>query len=955
MQTRFLVGLRIWSLAPALQLTFARGCLLALVCGLGASVPAFAQDSGNAEEASPAATTEPPTANPTTGESTTAVPPATTGDADELRGYAQKLPRVERELLELRAKTGRIPEDRLSQKLIVLVESPGVGTYYAGDAGNERFFAGRLVLVNLTAAPISIPRDEITLVVDGQRFPLQPLSDDLRGHAIQNGEESVSLEEIKLPTKIQVTSGGVQGNWLAFDELPPGNHTPELVLELGPAGSLAKYDITAAQRDALALKTDRLGPRKSLGLVTISGQLNTISVGGLIAAFDALAAGRVTRVLLCFDDTATIPDQQLVHWLASQASTIRNSDGDGVFPPIAATVRDLYLASVPGDSSSSRLENAYPGLIGRLFTSQEDGVLAALSEAYRTVPRDELESTILSGSRLERASALRGGGGRVSPELVPRLLALSDDADPLVQSAAIDAIRHFGEPDCIAQLLKFVRAGQEPSASAAVASLAASRFPAAHEALLKLLANEPPESKKQIVQVLARHPRPIWSETLFEYVSDTRGNLRSAALTALVQVGHPKLMDALQTGLSDSSEEYSQLAFTLLVSRGDAASEALALAHTLKVIQTEEPSVQMLALLGRMKDPRCLPSLVARLEKSSNRVAIIQTLGQIGADETAKALDERYAALPPHEQAECLRALHRLDPALFRRRAAEALLSTDSNLISVAVQGLQEDSGPEAIGLMVEMWAKSTNAYAWSYLANALATVATVEAKAALIEARDSGPGEKHDHAQNALEALKQRSPGYQSLYQGQSFARDKKWKEALEQFEQAIQLDPFLADAYAGRADVYLQTQKFAESGRDFAKAYELDPYNSVALTGVCIVLAITDPNCEEAVKKAEAGRAKFARQPLYLYNLACVYGRSVEQVSKRPESPERNQLLDTYRQAGIESLSKSIVLGFRDLKWMQEDPDLKAFSDLPEFRKLVTNPPKPGEAAAARPDAED
>ena len=115
------------------------------------------------------------------------------------------------------------------------------------------------------------------------------------------------------------------------------------------------------------------------------------------------------------------------------------------------------------------------------------------------------------------------------------------------------------------------------------------------------------------------------------------------------------------------------------------------------------------------------------------------------------------------------------------------------------------------------------------------------------------------------------------------------------------------------------------------------------MALTGVCIVQAITDPNCEEAVKKAEAGRMKFARQPLFLYNLACVYGRSAEQVAKRPETPERNRLLDEYRKVGIESLSNAIVLGFRDLKWMQEDPDLKAFFDLPEFRNLVANPPQP------------
>ena len=856
---------------------------------------------------------------------------------EDLATLARRLKQVERELLELRAKTGKIPDDPASRKLLVLAETPVLGAYYAGGAvASQRFFVTRAVLINLTADQIEIPRGEISLSVDGQSQPLQALSEAARGHNVQAGQQSVSLSEMVPPARIRIPSGGTASHWLAFDGMASGNHIPRLLLTVGEGPRKVTVDINAAQRDALALRTERMGPRQSLGVVRIGGPLDTVNVGSLLDALDALAALRTSRVLLCFEQTATIVDEQIVSWLANQAVINRNIEAEGGFPPIPATIRDFYLAALPRDANADQLERGYVGLTGRVFAREDDGVLAALSETYRQIPRDDLIATIETGSRLERAAALAGGGGRLPESMLARLIALTDDADPLTQSVAVAALRHFGEAAAIERLTTLVRKGDEPLATTAVASLAASRFPAAHDSLLAVLANEPPESKKRIVQELARHPRPVWSETLFEYVSDSRANLRSAALAALTQVGHPKLNAVLKAALSDPSPEYRQLAFSLLVKRADPESEALALDFTLARLATDDPTTDMLSLLGHAKDARAVPLLVKRLESTSNRSGVLQTLGIIGSLETAKAIDDFYPKWPAHDQAEALSALRRLDPVRFRRRAAEALATTDGGLISRAVQGLQEDSGPEAISILIEMLGKTTNPYTWSYLSNSLAVVATPEARAALVDARDNGNEEKREYARAALDQLKQRSPGWQALFQATKAASRKEWNDALEQFNLAIQQDPLLSDAYSGRADSYLQLKKFPEAGRDFGKAYELDPYNSIALTGQCIVLAITGSKCEEAVERAESGRGKFAKQPLYLYNLACVYGRSVEQVVKREASPERDRLLADYRRVAIESLAKSIELGFRDLKWMREDPDLQSLADLPEFKKL-------------------
>jgi len=530
------------------------------------------------------------------------------------------------------------------------------------------------------------------------------------------------------------------------------------------------------------------------------------------------------------------------------------------------------------------------------------------------------------------------------------LLKLADDNDPLIQQAALAALSHFGEPAAIEKLVACVKQNAAPLSETAIASLAGSRFSAAHDALLQLLNNEEPESKKNIVKILARYPRPVWSETIYQFVQDKRAGLNTEALAALVEIGHPQLLAVLSDVLRGNDPSFKQQAFNILVNRTDRESEEIAVAYLLEEIKTKPATPPMLALLNRVKDKRALPLLLAHFDASPNKTNLIQTLGLIGDQETATQLVEKYPRVSAQEKGEVLRALKRLNSPRHRDLASQALLSNDHSLVGFAVQGLQEDGSPEAIQMLIGALDTASTTQAWSYLTNALSIIGTPAARAALVRARDSGNAQKRNYAVNALTQLRQRSPGYQYIFQAQAFVQMEKWKEALEQFDLAIQLDPQLPEAYAERANIYLKDEKFAEAGKDYAKAYELDPYNAQALTGLGITMVVVDGKHAEAVKLLEESRSRFANNALFSYNAACVYGRAVEYLQKHEQAADRDTLLPKYTSAALADLKKSVEQGFQDFEWMKKDPDLKSLHAVPEFKTLSepAKTPMPGQPPA-------
>jgi hypothetical protein len=868
------------------------------------------------------------------------------GPAD-LKQIRERLNKVERELVELRIKSGRVPVDKKDQRIITLLDTCYLGSVFYGSPTNLRFFAAKLTIINLTDERIVLKRDDVHLASDGQTYAVKEAPQQFQFHQFQAGQQAIQLRSLQTPAEVPVPVGGTSSTWLLFPELPPGNHVPPLALQMKFGETPREIDVNAMQRDLLAMRPERLGPRGCLGMIRIAGTLNTINAGALVEELDRFAADRLVRAVIAWDDGGAISEMPLTNWLQNSALSVGRAQqfNEQQFPGLPASFRELHLAHVPNLNGGNGPSMTYPSnfvpataavAAQRVHKTDVEAVAAALRTAYEVLPRDEVLQAIQSGSRLERAAALAGGAGRLPADKLAVILKYADDDDPVLQQAALLALSHFGEPEAIEKLIGSARKNVMPLSGAAIAGLAGSRFAAAHTALLELLASETPESKKNIVRILALYPRPAWSEAIYEFVKDPRSGLNVEALNALVQVGHPKLLSLLSDALQGNDETLKQQAFQILAGRADRESEELALDFTLAHLKAHPPTSIMLQLLGRIKDKRALPLLMARFAATPNKQELIQTLALIGDAETARFLVEKYPNLQNHEKGEVLRLLVKVDLPAFRQLAVQALQSGDGTLVNYTVQGLQEDGGSEAVKIMIDALEASNNSFSLSQLSNALAAVATPAARTALTKARDSGNPEKRNFAVNALQMLRQRSPGYQHIFLAQQFSQQEKFKEAVEQYDLAIQLDATLSDAYAGRGHALLHLEKYADAGKDFARAWEQDPYNSLALTGLCLVLVIADGKAEEAIQKLEESRAKFANNVMFSYNAACVYGRAYALVEKDEKAADREKRLVKYKDAAFADLKKSVEMGFQDFELMKKDPDLKSFHELPEFQEL-------------------
>ncbi|HVV99584.1 MAG TPA: HEAT repeat domain-containing protein [Planctomycetaceae bacterium] len=864
---------------------------------------------------------------------------------EEFKQVLERLSKVEKELAALKQqKPGEIPADPKQQRVLLLLETPYLGGAYYGAPNGPRFLAARLLVVNMTPDAIAGKRSDLKLTADGQDLELKEVPANIKYQSFQVSGQQLQMQSVQPPREFRIPSGGSGAIWLYFGDIAQGTHIPRMELTLKHGEKTHTLDINAAQRAVLGLDVNRTGPRDCLGMLTISGELNSISVGSLVDELDRLSAQKVGRAVISWTESASPMDNLMWNWLQASANAAGRSEAPQLqFPTIPASIRELHLAAAPlrnVDASSDGEEEDYSEEVEapatpRIHKTEAEAVRAALKSAFETLPREELLAAIQTGNRHVRAAALACGAGRLPADKLPVVLRYCDDSDPVIQRGALQALQHFGEPEAIAKLAAVARKNVQPLSSTAVSSLAASRFAAAHEALLAILRNESPASKKAIVQVLAQHPRPAWSDAIYEFAKDPRSGLNIEALRALQKVGHPKLLELLSEALRDGDPELKQQAFTILVARTDPASERVAMDYTLDALKKGPPDATMLTLLNRVKDARAVPLLLEQFDKSNDKSSLIQALTQIGDQTTADALLSRYANLQTHEKAQILNALFKWKHRQARELAAEALASQDGSLISAATQGLVEDGGAEAVKLLVDGFEKAQQPQAWAFISNALAMLGTPAARAALIKARDSNPKERRQYAVNGLTQIRSRSPGYGYYMQAQQLVAAKDLKRALEQYNLAIQIDPELSEAYSGRASLHMRQNKMADARKDYEKAYDLDPYNVSAVTGICIVTAI-DGKYTEAIEKLEASREKFVDNPYFLYDAACVYGRAIEYIKAHADVPEREQLLERYAKLALVDLKKSVRLGFRDFKWMKEDPDLKSLHDEPQFEKI-------------------
>lgn len=883
----------------------------------------------------------------------------TSTDPEEFRKLVERINKLETEVERLKQDTP--VATGASAQVLAMLDVAHLGLFYSGN-GQTRFLALHVMLANTTKQSYTITRDQVTAEIDGEERKLVDLPQQLQNYTVQSGKQHFQISTMKPPKEWKLPSGGQVGMWLVYADLPVGPNVPKCLLKIKLGDVTKEINVNELQRAQLSLDVERIGPRESLALLTIGGSINSFNAGAFVDELDKLVALKVARVVVRWIDGATPPDPQLLNWL--QAAAVGNAGNPNVnqmFPTIPSAIREFHLTEFPvSDDAAGRNNSSFAlrttGQV-RFHKTAADAVGAALRTAYLALPRDELLNEIRTGNPLSRAAALAYGGGRLSVENLPQIFEWAEDKDPELQKAALQALSHFGEPQAIERLVLFARRNVDPLSSSAIESLAGSRFGAAHDALLELLKNEPPESRKKIVQVLAKYPRPIWSDALYEFVTNSPTSIDVESLKALVQVGHPQLVDVLERALKSPDKSIRDLAFQTLSLRNDQRSEALSIEYALKLLEAGPPDANVVQLLSRTKEVRAIPLLLKQLESGNDRVTTINLLLQLGDQDVADKLVQKYPALNNNEKVQVLQGLKLFRHAKFRDLCGEALLSNDNQLVSTAATALTLDGHPDGEKLLIAAVEKQKMIHLLGNIMNALANFGTPTARAALIKARDSGETNRRNYATSALLTLRQRSPGFQYSAQGDMFSKNQQEKEAMEAYELALQLDSELPEAYLGRGQLFLKKEKFAEACKDFEKVIELkhEPLFPGEFVTSLAIARIGDGRVEEGItyleehRPLEEGRDpnRKALKALFHYNAACAYSRAFEQVEKRPDFPDRDVVREKYRKQAISDLRDSLKNGFDDYAWMAKDPDFKPLREDPDFKKILSekpegNPPK-------------
>lgn len=847
--------------------------------------------------------------------------------------------------------------------VVAHLEDVELGSINYGSSSEQRYLVAKLMLANLSAEPVTVERGDIALTVNGKSQTLGDVPERIAPYSIRMGDTSKSIRGLKPATKMKLAPGAARWTWVVFGDLPKGNNTPDLELTVKTDKTPIRINVVEYAAGLAGITVEAIGPRDSLALVTISGELNSAASGALADRLDKLAARKVTRVVIRWTKDAAPLDATMNGWLQHSAFTagITNKQNTGYhynfrhLPEFPATMTEVHLSGIPKKSSTSYSFPNQQGAAPRIHKSDVDAVSAALYTAFEVLPPDDLLKEIEHGHPLTRAAALAIGGGRLPQDKLPLILEHASSDDLQMRRAALRALGRFGDKAALDALADYARSDDDETAAAALAGLAQSRYAAAWDVLLGLLKDSNSERRRRIVKVLAHYPRTLWSDVIYDFVDDPDPALSREAVRALVQVGHPKLVDVLSRALESTNTELRDDAFKTLAARRDGRSEELALEFTLKELEVGTFRNESYALLSRTRDPRALPLLMKRYETSNPKNSDSRTvnlLAMLGDADTAERITARYPKLSGSNKRYALDALLKLKSPEYVKLARAALLSGDSSLASSASRGLQQVGGREAINALIEALEQSKKNNVWSYAARALGYIATDEAREALIKARDSDNKSKSNAAKQGLRYAWDRSPANQLTYSAANLAQQKKWKEAIELYGKIIEMDPMLPKGWAGRGDMYLMQKKHKEAAEDYRKAVKLDPYNTEAAGGLAVVLTAQDKH-EEAVKQVEDSLKEVSKSGEFHLRVARVYSRAFEYAAGNKQLADRDRKIADWRKKAFENLTQAVKSGQRDFASIRKEADFKPLMKLKQFDKIigpaVEKKPKDGEKAAA------
>lgn len=875
--------------------------------------------------------------------------------------------------------------ENTSKKTAALVEvqiSGGyIGTWFTEEDDETRILLLKAVVTNRHKAPITVSRTAWKLSTEGRNRSAIEVPPEVAGVTVSINGERIAMNGVKTETlKIQPTENATA--WLLFKNLPDSDQIPEMMLTCDvPDVAVVKVDVDETFANRLKLSSQLIGPASSIALLTIDGTLDTVNAGELAQKIDELAATQICRIIVNFGPNAKSPDQNVAGWLRTVAvQSGRAPVVNENFPPLPSAVVDFHVVNyrVPNPNAARALLHSR---IRGLCLNQDRGppasrnshselvaaVDSAIAPLCEVLPREELLRSVRESSNAAKAAVLRHAAERLVQNNLPLILSLTENKNLNVAAAAIFALRTSNDSRASEKLVAIARtknlaAGadarsvSEVRRTVAVHSLAGSKYATVHPEIIALLSENDADEFliAEISNAIVSHPRPRWSEPLATLMEQSKEKSQVRLLRALAAVGHPRLLTILERCLASSERRLSVEALNILISRKEPAAEQLKSKWMLKSLESSSPSPTLLAFLRRTRDHRSVPLLLRHLNKTTtDRTELLTTILTIGDNRVAELIAADFKKYNSNEQLLILKALSEVHSKLFwtltESIVAKLKTSNDKSLEGI-VSLLQRHGGDRAVKLLAGLLTRLT--VDEKHTQRHLAVVCAALASSGTPEARDALRAAAHNStttsvtAKQSLLQLYQRSPAQRYVAQGAAELQGRnRVAAAMLQLNAAVKVDPELPDArrWRGNAALHIErpTSEQLETARqDFARYVELEPGESEGHTGLALVL-VRQGKVEDGIAAGLAIEEKAKGDSVYSYNMACIYGRAIEQLESHPDrvKPEQQSRIEGFRTNAVKLLQQSIDKGLDDsnLEWMKRDPDLKTIRQSPAFRKLV------------------
>jgi len=864
-----------------------------------------------------------------------------------------------------------------TDRVLLLIRDVEYGIVYEGSNNGHRFLVGQIHLINNSQKPTTITREGVQIKLEDEEAVSQSvIPEKIRGHAFQvENSRSVSFGNLDRPDTLTVKPGETGSMWFYFDELSAGSTFPQSVLKVEVDGKPVALSLQDQIIGQLRLREERIGPDKALAIIHVGGRLNIFGISILSDVLDGLQEKKVYRAVIQWDETVEQIDSGVMNLLYQYASTLgqdeNNNRPDQRYPILTKSLRELHLVHTPSHnySSSNRQKVTYKEPI--------DAVTAALWSLLTSLPKEELLNQIQSGHPLVKPAALTAGAALLSPRELPLILELSrQEKDKHLRFAAVHALRQFGDPPAVNRLLELAGDSEEDITSLAIAGLTQSRFETGRTALRELLQSAEGEKRLQLLKVIAENPSPAFSELYYNNVIDVDSKIRVESLKALNAVGHEEFHQLLRRSLDDPDKKLREAAFEIVVQLRTPELEPLLEERVLARLAEGELDSYMQNYLRQNKNPRAVPLLLDRLIKNrkeqSERQMLIPLLAALGDERIEPIFSELYLEISEYEKRQVLEALGNLQSEKFLEFAREALASESSSLVYAAINHLSHYDSREAEQILIEGLGRIKSKSYFDNLANAIAQIGSQEAAETLRKAIDSENPDMRKAARNGLRYYQQRLPGYQYISQAMYRMRQRKWDEALDYIQIAIEIDNKLARAYSVKGDILLKLKKLDEAEKAYNTALEIDPSTGEAVAGRLRIQA-RKGQVPEALKAVQTGIPKFRDEPEFEYQLGLLYADAVnltngldpddplkqDKQDETPpdEVPEENKDAETEAPEKIitkedEETQKQIKLwteealywissaarnGFRDRSLIQNAPELAPFKQHADYSKAV------------------